>query len=443
MGDQLVARETDIVRSIVRPAIVESAQSFPFPGWNEGFTTSAPLVYLALKGQNVLPVSESLILDMVPVDHIAAGMIQVAAQACVEQPELVHQLSSGDLNPSRVGRVVTLTGLYKRKRFQSKEAGNRFINALAARMEFRPVSYQQYTRSSIPLVKRLAEKTSAGLEKLRPRWGGGRFAEIVDRVKGKVEDIRRVTEEAHSNIDLFMPFIHDNATVFRADNIRALRDRLPAEEQAEVRWSPESIDWYDYFLNVHFPGLQKWVLPELDETYAAKPKSVYAYRDLLELFDTTTKLHATRPAMRIERGRREEIYSYENLQELATRVGVFLVGEDVGAGDRVVLLAKNGPEWACPTSASSRWGPRAVPIAHESTVDEVVNVARAADAAGIIIGDDLLREAGRPGAGPARGRPAHPGVAVRAGVHPPRRGGGAGAPQVPASPGCSPTRWPR
>ena len=70
MGDQLVARETGIVRAIVRPAIVESAVAYPFRGWNEGFTTSAPLVYLALKGQNTLPVSPKLILDVVPVDHV-------------------------------------------------------------------------------------------------------------------------------------------------------------------------------------------------------------------------------------------------------------------------------------------------------------------------------------------------------------------------------------
>ena len=65
-------------------------------------------------------------------------MLMVAAAGMVEQPKLVHQLSSGDLNPPRIGRVVTLTGLYKRKRFQDKETGNKFINELAARMEFRP-----------------------------------------------------------------------------------------------------------------------------------------------------------------------------------------------------------------------------------------------------------------------------------------------------------------
>lgn len=392
MGDQLVARETGIFRSIVRPAIVESAVAYPFPGWNEGFTTSAPLVYLALKGQNLLPVSESLILDIVPVDHVVAGMLMVAAQACVESPKLVHQLSSGDLNPSRIGRVTTLTGLYKRKRFQSKEIGNKFINELAARMEFRPVSYDEYHRKSIPLVNRVAKRVSNKLDKVRPRWGGGRFAEFVDRVKKGFDEVERVTEEAHSNIDLFRPFILDNAYVFRADNIRALRDRMPPAERALAVWSPETLDWYDYFMNIHFPGLQKWVLPELDQTYAPKPKSAYAYRDLLELFDTATKLYATRVAMRMERGKREEVYTFENLQELATRIGAFLVGEEVAHGDRVILFAKNGPEWGMSYFGALKAGATVVPIAHESTVTEVVNIARASNAAGILIGDDLLEK---------------------------------------------------
>ena len=255
--------------------------------------------------------------------------------------------------------MTTLTGLYKRKRFQDKETGNKFINALAARMEFRPVTYEEYDRWSIPLAKRVADSLSATLDKMRPRWGGGRFGEIIDRVKHKVDDTKRITDEAHSNIDLFLPFISDNAYVFRADNVRALRDRLPASEQAEIDWSPETIDWYDYLLNVHFPGLQKWVLPELDQTYAAKPKSVYAYRDLLELFDTTTKLHATRTALRIERGKREDIYSYENLQELATRAGSLPGGR--GRGRRRpghAVRQERAPSGRCPTSASSRRGPR-------------------------------------------------------------------------------------
>jgi long-chain acyl-CoA synthetase len=414
MGDQLVAREAAIVRSIVRPAIVESAVDYPFAGWNEGFTTSAPLVYLALKGQNVLPVSNKLILDVVPVDHVAAGMLMAAAAACVEQPKLVFQLSSGDLNPLRMDRVVTLTGLYKRKRFQDKESGNRFLNELVARMEFRPVSQESYDAFSIPMVNKVARRAGETLAKIRPRWGAGRFTEVVDRFIKGAGELERVTDEAAKNIDMFKPFIFENQYVLRADNVRALRDRLSPEDRALVPWGPEHLDWHDYWMNVHFPGLQKWVLPELDETYAPKPKQIYSYHDLCELFDTTTKLHATRPALRIERGKREELYSYADLQELASRVGVFLVGElmDDGAAPpkvdkaeatapgvpaRVMLIAKNGPEWSMAFFGILKAGATAVPVGHESSVAEIVNVARASGAAGVLIGDDLLdKRAGLP-----------------------------------------------
>ena len=394
MGDQLVARETGIVRAIVRQAIVESAEAFPFRGWNEGFTTSAPLVYLALKGQNVLPVSPKLILDVVPVDHVVAGMLMVAAEAIVGTPKLVYQLSSGDLNPMRMDRLVTLTGLYKRQRFQDKETGNKLVNALAARMEFRPVTEDSYDRFSIPAIRRAAKAASRTLGRVRPRWGAGRFTAVIDRVKKGFDEIDRVTSEAAENIELFRPFIFENAYVFRADNVRALRDRFLPEDQQRLRWGPEKIDIFDYWMNIHFPGLARWVLPELDETYAPSPKQVYSYHDLLELFDTTTKLHATRTALRIERGKREEIYSYADLAELAGRVGVFLAERGVGAGARVLLFAKNAPEWSMAYFGTMKAGATSVPVGHESSVAELVNVARASDAVGILLGDDLHEKHG-------------------------------------------------
>lgn len=390
MGDQLVARETGIFRSIVRPAIVESAVSYPFPGWNEGFTTSAPLVYLALKGNHLVPTSKKLILDMVPVDHIAAGMLMVAAQACVEQPAIVHQLAAGDMNPSYIDRVATLTGLYKRKRLQDKDVGNKFMNQLLARMEMRGVAYEEYRKWSFPQARKVVGKVADTLDKVRPAWGGQRFGQLVDRIKKGVDEVMRVTGEAETNIDLFLPFTRDNQYVFRCDNIRAIRDRMPEEDRKLLPWEPESLDWYDYFMNIHFPGLAKWVLPELDETFAPPRKQVYAYSNLLELFDTSTKLNGTRVAMRMDRGEREEVYTYENLQELAGRAGAFLVGQDVKAGDRVILFAKNAPAWSMSYFGILKAGGTAVPVAPESSVEELVNIARASGAVGLVGGDDLL-----------------------------------------------------
>src|SRR6187549_2217012 len=140
LGEQLVAAETEIVRSIVRPSIVESALSYPFPGWNEGFTTTAPIIFLVLKGQIKIPASEKLILDITPVDQVSSVMLAVTAQACIEQPALVHQTATGDSNPNNMDRIIGLVGLYKRRHYQEKETGNRFINEIASRMEPRRVS---------------------------------------------------------------------------------------------------------------------------------------------------------------------------------------------------------------------------------------------------------------------------------------------------------------
>ena len=121
LGEQLVAAETELVRSIVRPSIVESAKSYPFPGWNEGFTTTAPIIFMALKGQRQIPADEKLVLDITPVDEVAAVMLAVAAQACVEEPKLVYQAATGDTNPNTMERIIRLVGLFRRQQELEKK----------------------------------------------------------------------------------------------------------------------------------------------------------------------------------------------------------------------------------------------------------------------------------------------------------------------------------
>ena len=445
MGDQLVARETGIVRAIVRPAIVESAVAYPFRGWNEGFTTSAPLVYLALKGQNVLPVSPKLILDVVPVDHVVSAMLMVAAQAIVEQPKLVFQLSQRRSQPAAHG-----SGRHADRPLQAQALPRQGDRATASSTSWRrgwssaPSPRRTTTGSRSRSSRASRARRPRRWARIRPGWGAGRFTAVIDRVKKGFDEVDRVTSEAAENIELFRPFIFENSYIFRADNIRALRDRMPPEDQAKLIWGPENLDLYDYWMNIHFPGLERWVLPELDETYAARPKQVYSYHDLLELFDTTTKLHAPAPALRIERGGREETYSYADLQELATRVGVFLAVRGVAANERVMLFAKNAPEWSMAYFGTLKAGATSVPVDHESSVAELVNVARASDAVGMLVGDDLL-EKNEDGAvaRARRGGPRDQAVVVQRGVRAAGSRGragaraGAGAPAEPRRAGVA------
>src|SRR6267378_6623973 len=287
LGEQLVAAETGIVRSIVRPSIVESALAYPFPGWNEGFTTTAPIIFLVLKGQTQIPSNEKLILDITPVDQVASVMLAVAAQACVEEPPLVHQAATGDSNPNRMDRIIGLVGLYKRKHFQEKDSGLKLINEVAARMEPRPVSTSSFEKFSVPMFNSAAKKASSLLDRARPRWGGGRAADVIDRMKTTVDRVEEITRETTEAFDMFRPFTVENAYVFRSDNVRSLFGRIRPEERGLLGWFPEKFDWYDYWMNIHLPGLKKWVFPTLEEDMRAQPKRIYTYRDLLELFETS------------------------------------------------------------------------------------------------------------------------------------------------------------
>src|SRR5258705_559974 len=392
LGEQLVAAETGIVRSIVRPSIVESALSYPLPGWNEGFTTTAPIIFLVLKGQTKIPANDKLILDITPVDQVASVMLAVTAQACVEEPKLVYQAATGDSNPNNMDRIIGLVGLYKRKHFQEKDSGFKLINQVVSRMEPRPVSTSSFEKFSVPMFNSAAKKASSLLDRARPRWGGGRVVEVIDRMKTTVDRVQEITHETTAAFEMFRPFTIENAYIVRSDNVRSLFERIRKEEQGLLSWYPEKFDWYDYWLNIHLPGLKKWVFPTLEEDMRAQPKRIYTYRDLLELFETSTKRHATRVAMRIERDGRNEQYTYADMRELATRAAGFLASEGIKPGDRVMLVSHNAPEWGMTYFGVLKTGASCVPVDPESSIDEIVNFARAGEAAGIVISKKLHDE---------------------------------------------------
>jgi long-chain acyl-CoA synthetase len=392
LGEQLVAAEKEMVRSIVRPSIVESAMSYPFPGWNEGFTTTAPIIFLIRKGQTQIPADPKLILDITPVDQVASVMLAVSAQACVEEPQPVFQAATGDANANNMERIIGLCGLDKRKYFEEKDEGVKILNKIQGRMEPRPVTVSKFENTSVPMFNAAAKKASSLLDSVRPRWGGGRVGEVIDRVKSSVERVEELTRETSEAFDMFRPFTVENAYVFRSDNVRALFDRISEDEQSLLTWNPEKFDWYDYWLNVHLPGLTKWVFPTLEDEMRAQPKRIYTYRDLLELFETSTKRHATRVAMRIERDGRKEQYTYADLRELATRVAGFLASEGIKPGDRVMLVSSNAPEWGMSYFGVLKAGATCIPCDPESSTAEILNFARAGNAAGMICSQAVINE---------------------------------------------------
>ena len=393
LAEQIIAQQDDIVKVLVRPSIVESSNQYPFPGWNEGFTTTAPLIMIALKGQPVIPVNEKLILDIIPVDMVAGVILGAAMNALVDDdPPLVFQASSGDSNPNDMKRIVGLVGLYKRQHFEEKETGNKLANKLAGMVEATPIKQRAYEMTSAPMLNKLARTADDLMDKATPRWGGGRIGNIVADLKKSTEDFKRSTKETMDAFAMFKPFMIDNEYLYRSDNVRALMSIVKEKEKHLLPWYPEKLDWYEYWLHVHFPGIKKWVLPTLEEELKIQEKRSYTYKDLLDLFDTSTKRFATRVAMRIERNGRKEQYTFEDVRELTLRAAGFLAHKNVKQGDRVILFSNNMPEWGITYFGILKAGATAVPIDPSSSIEEVINFAKAAEVSGIALSPKLASE---------------------------------------------------
>src|SRR4029077_19273516 len=74
----------------------------------------------------------------------------------------------------------------------------------------------------------------------------------------------RNLERVENLIKLFEPFILHNEHDFAADNVEKLSHALPEDEKSAFGYDTRSIDWWDYWINIHIPALRKWTYPLIE-----------------------------------------------------------------------------------------------------------------------------------------------------------------------------------
>jgi long-chain acyl-CoA synthetase len=398
LGEQLILADAQVTSTIVRPAVVESAVRFPFPGWNEGFNTTSPLIYLVVKGHRGIVAGEDTALDLIPVDFVAAGMLMATAAILRGCHQPVYQLGASDVNRVTSRRLVTMTGLAVREEYRAKAKEQSGLDALTSRLKMRlealPLTHGQFQRRSSPLFKRAADGITELLDTRLPAWGAPRLEAWAERAKDELAKISRFSGQVIDLMEMFKPFNYDRDIAYRCDNTRALWAALTPEDRDRLWWGPEAVDWREYWMGVHYEGLRKWVFPQLDDEFGPKPRSVYTYKEMLELFDATCKLHRHHVALELRRkdGDAEAIsYTYERLGDAALQgAGVLrqrgVVGAAAGApGDRVMVMSENRPEWGIAYFAILKAGAVAVPLDKELSPAEVANLARASGARAAVL----------------------------------------------------------
>lgn len=261
----LATRGAGLPIAIVRPAIVESSTRQPFKGWNEGINTSASLSYLLGTFFRQLPTNERKRLDVIPVDAVCRGMTLIGAAVIERRNDFVYHLATSITNPCDMRRSIELTSLAHRKHYRAQEGMEYWLRL---RFDAIPVSKERYNRMSAPAQRAIIRAIQA-------------VASPLPLKKAPLAKADRNLEKVEKLIELFEPFILQNEHDFSAENIERLSYALVPDEREQFGYNTRSLDWWDYWINIHIPALRKWTYPLIEgrPLEARVPRKLQAMED--------------------------------------------------------------------------------------------------------------------------------------------------------------------
>jgi HAD superfamily hydrolase (TIGR01490 family) len=240
--------------TIVRPAIVESALTRPYPGWMESLKVADPI--LLGYGAGLIPgrfaANQSIRMDLIPVDFVANACIAAAAHPPEDGTIRTMNVSTGMRNPFTIHDMAVVTTRYFRERPLPDEDGL-------------PVAVPEWRLSSRAEVITALDRAAGLLEKGRnvvDRFPIPRSDKVELRLhkdQRKVDRLRRLNE-------IYWPYGALDC-VFDDRNTRELLDALHPDDRERFSFDVDEIDWDHYLGEVHLPALRAIAVPP-----AAGPK---------------------------------------------------------------------------------------------------------------------------------------------------------------------------
>jgi len=387
IGEQILAK-SGVPFVIARPAVIESALAYPTTGWNEGINTSAPVIYLAMKGPVVYPREDETCLDIIPVDQVAIGMMLSLAELIEGRHRVVYHYGTSDTNGLNINRLIELVGLFKRRHFVRDAGGNPVGNWIKARMEPESMTAENYRKWG----PHFRSSAAGSLAQLVGRLSEGPMEALAGPASTALKGISKGISIQARITDQFVPFMATHNYRFSCTNVRDACARLDADDRRLLDWHPEKIDWRHYILEVHGPGLQKNVTPLIDEKIKKTVKPIRAHDNLVAMLDNSAEHHDLAPALMRTHEDGFTVVSYRSLRLRSIAAAARLQQAGVKPGDRVMLSAENHPDWAIAYFGILRLGATAVPL-DPGLERAAVQTIQAASGAVAAVLDSSTREA--------------------------------------------------
>ncbi|KAL8151153.1 hypothetical protein V2J09_020961 [Rumex salicifolius] len=248
LGEMLVMEHKgDLPVVIIRPSIVTSTYKEPFPGWVEGIRTIDSLAVGYGKGRLTCFVGDpQSVLDVIPGDMVVnALLVAMVAHASRPGETMIYHVGSSVRNPIK-GEILheTAYSYFSKHPYINKEGKPVIVG------HCKVLGSMESFRSYIALRYLLPLK---GLQ-----YANTAFCQYF---KGMYMDLKRQITFVLRLVDIYRPYLFFKG-IF--DDINTERLRLAAREgnvETDIFYfDPKAINWEDYFLNTHIPGIVKYVL---------------------------------------------------------------------------------------------------------------------------------------------------------------------------------------
>ncbi|KAE9592340.1 putative alcohol-forming fatty acyl-CoA reductase [Lupinus albus] len=249
MGEMLVVHHKDnMPLIIIRPTMITSTYKDPFPGWIEGLRTIDS--HIGSYGQGKVSCFTGhphTILDTIPVDMVINCVITaIVTHSNQASKNFIYHVSSSSRNPMRIMHVLDLSYRYFTKTPFMNKRGKPVIISKGVLLRSMDAFNKYITiRYVLPLkVLNLGNKLFCMF-----------FQDLYDNSHQKIRIVKLMAK-------LYKPYVFFEA-VFDDTNTEKLRMETKVDSNMEVGvldFDPTSIDWTEYMMNVHIPGLVKYAM---------------------------------------------------------------------------------------------------------------------------------------------------------------------------------------
>lgn len=229
--------------TILRPSIIESALEEPAPGWIEGVKVAdAIILAYAREKVSLFPGKRSGIIDVIPVDLVANGIILSLAEAlAVPGERRIYQCCSGSSNPLSLGEFIDHV---------MTEAKSHYA-------EYQQLFYRQPTKPFVAVNRQLFDVVVGGLR--LP-------LSLVDRalrLTGSNRELKALRNlDTSRSLATIFGFYTAPDYIFRNDALLALASRMGELDRILFPVDARQIDWSLYLRKVHMSGLNRYALKE-------------------------------------------------------------------------------------------------------------------------------------------------------------------------------------